>query len=921
MPLFPKTPTTLTCVLAIAAHAQSFFPSGLTRFAGKDNTGYTGDNGPAYYAAFQSPTSIAHDTEGNLYVGESGRIRKIDARGIITTIAGTGVPGANGDGGPASSARVGNPHGIAIDGHGNIYFSQDQRTIRRIAPDGSISTIAGSGTAVFNGEGIPAVSAGMNPNGLAVDSTGQLFYADPVLFRVRMIKADGNVYTVAGSGESGFAGEGGPAALAQLIQPFDVAFDAKGDLYIADSRRVVKVDSGGILTRVAGNPSLPVGTAPQLEGPASQSALFASQIAVDSIGNLFISSPFVLKVTSDGILHAFAGIPKGFNTGPFTEACGDASKATVSAASIRTDSAGNLDVLNVFSVPVRLQQVTPNGRIATIAGLGPNLFTGDGGPAAAATFAHPSGIALDTAGRLFVADAGNNRIRMIDTNGVVRTVVGDGSLTYDQDPACVLDSDSLLRHPNDVKVDSAGNIYIADSGKNRVLKIASGGRQTLVAPTTALQNPTGVAVDSAADVYIADAGNARVLKVDTTGAVTTIAGAPVSGTLAFDNSGNLLIPATLEVDRLRSDGVLLPVAGSGEGDNPPSSVRVEAIDAAAAGVADASGSIYVADRQKGVIQRTSLNCAISADGTSQLQQPAGLVFDGQGALYISDAGTGSIWKAVPTPAPSKESPTPYLRALRPVRSAAPSNPPQPPFEPNPFNPNPFFPQEPAAPGEIIRIRGACVGPFDPVAATFDANGRLPTSLGEVRVVLNNLPVPLISVSAGDVVGVVPYAEQPTPAGSPGFIALAFRGAVSTSLAPVATAYPALFTSNLQPSGPALAVNEDGTINSDTNPAMKGSIVLLYGTGTGLTDPSGVDGLAAPANPLQRTAIPVIVEIGGQPAEVLFAGNAPGFAGLTQINVRIPASLSGHGPLGISLTMGPPAGISLMQGTVTISVAP
>jgi uncharacterized protein (TIGR03437 family) len=921
--MFVRVATLLVCAAAIPAFAQSFFPSGLTRFAGQDTSAFTGDNGPAYYARFAKGSfGLARDKAGAFYIAELARIRKIDTQGIVTTIAGTGVSGSIGDGGPATAAQISPAGGIAIDSHGNVYFGQNA-TIRRFAPGGTITTIGGEGdlSPVFNGDGIPALSANMHPSGLAVDSRDQLYFADPDNKRVRVIKSDGKVSTVAGTGTSGFAGEGGPASLADMMGPFGLTFDAVDNLYVADSVRVVKIDAGGTLTRIAGIAlDLSFGIPfPILEVPALQTVVFATAIALDAAGDVFIAGPSVQKITPDGIIHAFAGAA----TPPAnTEACGDAKRASVSASgtAMVTDPAGNLYLMNALGPPFRLQRVTPAGKISTLAGMGPNRFTGDGGAALSATFASPSGIAFDNTGRLFVADTSNNRIRAIDAGGTVRTVVGEGGPTYDQDPACLPDDDRFLRLPGDVKVDAAGSIYVADTGKNRIRKIEPDGTQTTVAAAAGLNRPSGVAVDTTGNLYIADSGNGRVLKVDAAGNIVTLANVAASGTLTLEKSGSLLIPVATpsEVDRLRPDGMLIPVAGSGELDDPNSNARVEEINRPAAAVSDASGSIYVADSDKHAIQRTSFHCAISADGRSQLQQPEGLAFDSQGNLFIADAAAGAIWRATPTPAQAIESPTPHLQLFRPVRSAAPSNPPPPPFEPDPFHPDTFVPQEPAAPGELIRLSGACLGPFDPVSAAFDANGLLPTNLAGVRVLLNNVPVPLISVSAGDVVGVAPYSVQPTFQG-PGPVVLAYQGVVTTSITPVNASYPALFTANLKSSGPALAVNQVGSLYSDANPAPKGSIVLLYGTGTGQTNPPAVDGRAAPADPLQRIALPMFVAIGGVAAEVLFAGNAPGFVGLTQINVRVPASLTGQGRLPVTMILGPPSGISLMQGEVTIAV--
>src|ERR1700733_2569084 len=334
--------------LPLAAPAQSFLSGGLTRFAGIDTSTLTGDNGPAYYAAFQSPYALARDTAGDIYIGEIARIRKIDTQGVVTTIAGTGVPGESGDGGLATSAQINYVSGIAIDSQGNLYFSEDQAGIRRIAPDGTISSVA----------------ADNNAAGLAVDSQDRLYVAEPSTGRVRMIAQDGSISTVAGTGTLGYAGEGGPALQAQLTLPLDLAFDAGGNLYVADGQRVAKIDTQGTLTRVAGNPSLPNGIPSVDEVPATQSSLTAYSVATDPQGDVFVATPRVRKITPDGIIHAFAGFETS-NSLAFTEACGDALKATVKAAEMKTDAKG--DVFFINQLAGRLEEATPAGSISTIA--------------------------------------------------------------------------------------------------------------------------------------------------------------------------------------------------------------------------------------------------------------------------------------------------------------------------------------------------------------------------------------------------------------------------------------------------------------------------------------------------------------------------------------------------------------------------
>ncbi|HEX5229134.1 MAG TPA: hypothetical protein VFW44_15570 [Bryobacteraceae bacterium] len=887
------------------AAAQSFLSNGLTRFAGIDTSKLTGDNGPAYNATFQGPYAVARDSAASFYIGETARIRRIDHHGIISTIAGNGVPGESGDGGPATSAQINYVGGIAIDSKGDIYFSEDQVRIRRIAPDGTISTYAGNGGSGYNGENVDALSANINAAGLAIDSQDRLYLAEPNNARVRVIQND-KISTFAGTGVSGYSGENGPAAQAQLGQPMDLAFDLSGNLYVADGARVAKIDTHGVLTRVAGTREQPGEELSPDEVPATQSSLFALSVATDVHGDLFVATPRVRKITPDGIIHAFAGYETP-DQQMFTEACGDALKATVQAAQMKADLNGDLFFINRLAN--RLEEATPAGKISTVAGDGPNRFSGDGGPASHATFASPNAIAFDKTGRLYVADTGNNRVRRIDTNGTISTVAGDGGPTYDQDPACVPDQNSFLRAPQGVAVDDAGDLFIADTGKNRVLKIAVDGTQTTVSDQ--LSGPEGVLVDGAGNLFITDSDHSALVKITPGGNMQKLWTGDAVGSMALDAAGNLYFSAGMTVERLSAaSGAITPVAGTGEytfSAAPGFVSGPEEIGGASAVALDADGSIYIADQVKGIIERVSHNCALAVDNGQVLVRPTGLTFDSAGNLYIADAVEGTIWTTVPVPAPASEKPTPHLGRTG-IRSAAPANlvllsgqPPSPPIE------------APIAPGQLLRIRGVCIGPFEPVFETYGASGMLPTSSGETQIQFNGTPAPLVSVSAGEIIAQAPFELDGKGEES---VTLSYNGVAIQSNIAVQAANPAVFTMTGIPIGPALVLNEDGTLNSATNAAARGSVVVLYATGTGQTAPPGVDGVAPPST-LPLVKLPVLFTIGSRNAGVLYAGDAPGFIGLTQLNIQVPASAA-IGAQPITLEVG---GFALNQSNVTIFVAP
>jgi trimeric autotransporter adhesin len=440
--------------------------------AGNGKAGFSGDTASATSARFSYPVALALDSSGNIYVADSYnfRVRKFKPGGTISTIAGNGKAGFSGDGGQATSAQLYMPAGVAVDTNGNLFIADYvNRRVREVSANGVIATVAGSGMQGFGGDGGPATSAQMYlPAAVALDSVGNLFIADSNNSRVRKVTPTGTISTVAGKDTSGFSGDGSAATSAELQDPVGIAIDAQGNLFIADysNQRIRKTTAAGVISTVAGN-----GTAGfSGDGGQATSAQLNQPwgVAVDSSGNLFVADLMnnrVRKVTPDGTISTVAGIGNpGFS--------GDGGQATSAQlnlpAGLAVDRVGNLYIAD--SGNHRIRRVTPGGIISTVAGTGMAGFSGDGGDATLAEISRPTGVAVDGSGDLFIADHDNNRIRWITLDGVIYTVAGTGSAGFSGDggPA----TSAQLNFATSVAADSAGNLYIADYDNNRIRKVA-----------------------------------------------------------------------------------------------------------------------------------------------------------------------------------------------------------------------------------------------------------------------------------------------------------------------------------------------------------------------------------------------------------------------------------------------------------------
>ena len=362
--------------------------------------------------------------------------------GDITTIAGNGVGGYGGDGGPATSAMIsahigGGPYmGVAVDPSGNLFIADyNNNRIRKVDTNGIITTVAGTGTAGYSGDGGQAIAAQLShPMGVAFDSSSNMYIVDEYNHLIRKVSTSGIITTVAGNvNAAGFSGDGGPAAGAKLYYPTGIAVDSTGNLYITDSgnNRIRKVNTSGTITTVAGNGNAGysgdggLATAAMLNAPID--------VKVDNAGNLFFtdySNQRIRKINTSGIIGTVAGT----GTGGFSGDGGQATAAMLNGPfGVAVDSGGNLSFADWGNN--RIRKVAPNGIISTVAGTGSYGFSGDGGPAIGANVFSPTGITFDNAGNLILADSANSRIRMVFTGAVPTYTIntsatgGNGSIT------------------------------------------------------------------------------------------------------------------------------------------------------------------------------------------------------------------------------------------------------------------------------------------------------------------------------------------------------------------------------------------------------------------------------------------------------------------------------------------------------------
>lgn len=685
--------------------------------------------------------------------------------------------------------------------------------------------------------------------------------------------ADAQVISdVAGTGEPGYNGDGSAAVNAWLSMPTGIAFDSAGNLYFADTgNRVVRqVNTSGIISTFAGNEMLFFGS--NGDGGPATSAIFGWEggppfvgLAVDQAGNVYVSDSsngigLVRMVNTKGIISTYAG--GGFaDSGDGTPAIG---AGLMTAAGLAVDKQGNLYIAD--TVGERIRKVNTAGIISTVAGTGAANYTGDGGPAINATLSVPVGVAVDAQGNLYITEAGNAlygpRVRKVDTLGNISTVAGNGKYGF------AGDGESALN---------------AEFGNN-------------------LQ---GIAVDNAGNIYIADYGNYRIRKVDASGNINTIAGSGQPGGSGQNGNGGLAMNALVQ-----PSGLTLDASGNLYiSDYFASQIRKITFGAAAPGLSASASSLYFAgpvgrnatpQPQYLVVSTTGppLNFTISATTASG---GAWLSTSGtsgttpgttQVSVNISPGGTALAvgpYSGTITLTPTAPGYSPITVSVNLVLSATVPSPP--PSISGVLNGASFQAGQAIAPNTFVTIQGANLSSSKDSWSI--VGGALPTSLDGVTVTFSGTPGYINYVSPTQI-----NVLAPPMSGGSAQVQVTNNGALSsTQLVGTAPESPAFFTLS---GNQVIATRQDytyavknGTIPGLTTiPAKPGDVLILWGTGFGASNPVTLPGLVTPSDQTYSTSQAVTVTINNVPATVYGGALAPGLAGLYQIAIQVPTLANG-----------------------------
>ncbi len=603
-------------------------PAGVvTTFAGSDHCGSTDGTGTA--ARFGLPYGIAIDSTDTLYVADSANntIRKITSAAVVTTLAGLAGNVGSADG-TGSAARFNFPRGIASDSAGTLYVADtSNHTIRKVTAAGVVTTLAGLALNPGPTDGTGSAARFRFPGGLTVDGAGTVYVADTNNHTIRQVTSAGVVTTLAGTATIS-GNVDGTGSAARFAGPNGITVDGAGTLYVADTNNnlIRQIAAGAVVTTFAGT----AGTLGSADGTGGAARFFAPNGITTSGGVLFVAdsaNDIVRKITSGAVVTTLAGFNGSLGA---VDATGRGARFFVPSG-VAVAPNGDTYVADTGNGTIR--KITSWGAVTTYAGLAGNFGSADG-TGSAARFSRPNGIAVDSAGTIYVSDPGNTNIRQITAGGVVTTIAG---LAGSPGSADGTGTAARFNAPRAIAVDAGGTLYVGDSGNSTIRKITAGGVVTTLAGQAGVapgfvdgtgsaarfNNPQGIAVDSAGVLFVADSNNQSIRQVTAAGVVTTLAGGgPASGGwldatgtaarfsgprgIAVDSTGTLYVSdsGSNTIRKITAGAVVTTVAGdpfwTGADDggytrfNSPQGVAV-----------DAHGSVYVADNRNNSIRTTA----------------------------------------------------------------------------------------------------------------------------------------------------------------------------------------------------------------------------------------------------------------------------------------------------------------------------
>ncbi len=861
-------------VLAAVAAGQSV-PNSAFNLHPLIGTGSRGDGAAASEALLESPSGLAEDKSGNIYISEAGAgvIRKVRSEGVIERFAGTGTPADGPAGGSATETDLLAPSVLLADPDGGLLFADDSTCrIRKVRTDGVLVDIAGTGSCNGMGGGVPGGGGGTSRDhlaletditsigGMAWDSSGRLVFTETTRHVIRRLDTDGYIRTIAGSsGYAGYSGDDGDASSAVLSYPAGLALDVGGNLLFGDGHncRVRKISTDGVITTLAG--ATQCATAGALYTGSAQTRLeYVGTLAYDAAANvLYIGLPRVYRVVKFDMNASRVTPFLGNGQAGATRTSQPLSLTLNEPTAILASSRAGVLVASARSFQVYSVQ---NGAVKSFAGYWPQLDTY---PAASSTrLLRPSGVFRTSDGSLLVGDSGAGRLLRWDSPDQIAAVAG---MRY---PAGMTKNDSgaalevTLARPNRVVRRQDGEVFFTED--TRIRAIDTNG--VLRNIRTSLSGPAGLAFDSEDRLVFAESGEHRIVRLDLSANTSTvIAGTGTAGMsgdsgdatsaqlnspgdVAFDSQGNLLVAdrGNRRIRKIATDGTITTVIGSGlpfsYNDISGQDALKTGFDPVAGLACDEKGNIYVSEyRRVSMVTPdgrvhivTGMRSEDDNGNRSYIDGPiagaGALAVNPQGELYISVKDQGQVLVASPV---NPGGQIPVISAGGVVNAAS-------------FTPG-------ISPGSFASVFGTNLAGGDPSSARVILGGRLIT--------------PFFS-SEGQVNFLVPedVAEQ----------TIDVRVSTAQGLSePVAVTVlglsPGIFFNTATGAGAVLL-------------GPNSAYIEIYATGLGFlrTGPSG----------LLETVYPVEAVLGGQPAQVVFAGRAPGFAGLYQVNALVPAGMAG-----------------------------